>query len=365
MSLDFEANTKRPEDPNLYIRTVALANDSLVVGIDFLNCAAADWDWMMGWLCEQQLVVFNCLYDHALIYRKARRLVSPHADCYIAFKMLGGKKYIDANVGHSLKWAQVELLGWDAMGDSEIDAYMEANGLTWEEVRKFDREILLRYNCLDADSTWALYKLFQDLCKEHWDTWGQYFGAWHREDCLTAALAWIEAIDAGMPVDEDQLRVYTDMCTRDKDKYLQAFMEHPLLKDGIREYNEKHCASIWDNPPTQYTKDGRLTANWVKRQAKYEAALKENHFNTNSPQQLQWLLYGHAKIASPKPNLSTDAESLQQIGEVGQLLLSYRNMVTELKFLTQLTDNNMSGVFHPSVRFPATKTGRVASGEST
>lgn len=363
-ALDFEANTNKPQAEDLYIRTMAVSNDDCVVGVDFLGCNDEDWEWLWQWLPQQKLIVFNAMYDHALIHRTCNQLITPHVDLYVAFKKLGGKKkFTDSMATHSLKSAQVYLLGWQDKGNDEIKEYMKSNGLTWRDVREFDRDLLLRYNCLDADSTWELYQLFRGLVQDHQEGWGQFFGQWHREDCLTATMLWIEALSYGLPIDEVQLEAHRAECQEKKDSYLEQFMNHPKLKDGIASYNKNVVDTLKAAEPPKFRKDGQVTSRWSKWLDKVVEADRTNHFNTNSVQQLQWLLYEYAKIPPPKDNLSTDAESLNSIGEVGQLLLKHRSMVTELKFAKQLAENNTSGKFYPNVIYPGTDTGRVVSRE--
>lgn len=363
-SLDFEANTQHPHSKDLYIRSVAMSNDDLVVGVDFLDASSEDWSWFLGWVYEQQLIVFNGMYDCGLLYNKTGKLLTPHADCYIAFKMLGAKKYSDANIGHGLKAAQTELLGWEEKGNNEIAEYMKDSGLWWSDIKKFDSEILLRYNCYDADSTWQLYTILRDFVAQHMNDWGQYFAQWHQEDCLSAAEEWIEALHDGMPVDIAHKDAYREECEAAKDKLLHSFFSHPQLRGGIEMYNKAHIEKIWENPPKKYKKGSSdLTHHWKLREKKYEEAVGKNHFNINSVQQLRWLLYGYAKLRSPKPDQSTDAESLGQLGEIGEILLNIRYYTSELKFLKQLDENIVDNTFHPSVVFPGTDTGRVVSRE--
>ena len=61
--------------------------------------------------------------------------------------------------------------------------------------------------------------------------------------------------------------------------------------------------------------------------------------------------------------MSTDKESLQQIGEVGEILLQYREAKTELQFLNQLTELEEGGILHPNVVVPGTDTMRCVSRE--
>lgn len=364
MAFDFEANTNKPQHKDLYIRSVAFANDDAVVCVDFLDCSSEDWEWFLKWVCEQRLIAFNALYDHGLLYAKTGKLVEPHADLYVAFKSLGGKKDSkDALATHSLKAAQVRLLEWEDKGNDEIKDYMRSNDYTWADVKKFDSEILLRYNGYDADSTWSLYQLIRELVKEHWETWGQHFNEWHKEECVGAVMLWIEALHHGMPIDEEQLASHTAECEKSRDAHLIDFLNHEMLREGVDAYNKQVVDEIRKTEPTKYRKDGQITARWNKWLRKLEAAENINHFNTNSPKQLQWLLYGYAGITPPKENMSTDAESLNDIGEVGQLLLDHRKMVTELKFAKQLADSNKDGVFYPNVVYPGTDTGRVVSRE--
>lgn len=364
-ALDFEANTNKPHRKDLWVRCMALANDNHVVAVDFRGALEEDMVWMWDWLADQELVTFNHIYEGGVMYNKTRRLVAPLVDVYIAFKALGGKKYSDSVCGHSLKWAQVELLGWSEKGNVELEKYMETNNYTWPDIKKFDRDILLHYNGLDADSTWALYGILKDTVKRCWDTWGEHFGPWHTEDCLSMTMMWVEALDAGMPIDLDQLHSYTAHCLSLKSRVQDLFFEHELIAPGVKEYNDKYVADILDVHESyiKVTKSGKVSVNWQNRLDQHKAAQGINHFNLNSPAQLKWLLYSSAGIQAPKADMSTDAESLNQIGEVGELLLEYRGAVSELKFLTQLGDGMEDGILHPNIVAAGTETMRAVSRE--
>jgi hypothetical protein len=365
-ALDFEANTNKPQAKDLWVRSVALANDDYVIAIDFNEGSEKDLQWVWAWMATQEMITFNHIYEGGVIYAKTGLIVAPLVDVYLAFKALGGKKYFDSPIGHSLKMAQVELLGWHEKGDAELDEYKTKMGYDWADIKKYDKGIILHYNGLDADSTWALYKLLKDTVKRHWDTWGEHFGDWHTEDVLNMNDLWVEALQEGMPLDMPQLHSYTEECAVSKEEYHSRFMSHELIAPGIKEYNDKYLAEIITvhDKYIKVTKAGKVSANWQKRLDAYKEAEGGNHFNLNSPLQLRWLLYDSAGIQSPKPDLSTDKESLNQIGEVGELLLGYRSAKTELQFLNQLAANEIDGKIYPNIVVMGTDTTRAVSRES-
>ena len=349
---------------DLYVRSIAMANDDVVVAVDFKDAAEEDMEWFWLWLVEQQLIVFNVMYDHGIIYNKTGKLVKPLACMYTAFKFLGGKKYSDSAARHSLKWAQTELLGWEQMGNDEIKTYMKDEKLTWEDVEQFDEDILLHYNGLDADATWSLYLIVKNLVRQNWDTWGEYFSEWHQDDCLTISMLWIESLQEGLPIDQDQLVIHHKECVDGTEVAKEEFFAAEEVAGGILEYNQKAAEAMRDAPmKNKFKKNGEPTKHWANRLAKYEENIKLNHFNLNSPPQLKWLLYEYAKLVPPKPTGSTDKESLGQLGHIGDLILNYRSWNTELKFAKQLVGSNNNGVLYPNVVFPGTDTGRVVSRE--
>lgn len=364
-ALDFEANTNKPHRKDLWLRSMAIANDNEVVAIDFKDCSQEDLDWCLGWVSRQEMVTFNHIYEGGLLLNKTGLLTAPLVDVYSAFKALGGKKYADSVAGHSLKSAQVELLGWAEKGNAGLEEHKEAMNYGWEDIAKYDKDIILHYNGLDADSTWALYGILKDTVKRHWDTWGEHFGSWHSEDCLNMTMLWVEALNTGMPIDLEQLTQYTEHCTQLKQRSYDLFMEHELIAPGIKEYNDAHLSAILDvhDNYIKVTKSGKVSANWQIRLDQHEASKNINHFNLNSWQQLQWLLYDKAGIRSPKANMSTDKESLQQIGEVGEMLLAYREAKTELQFLNQLSVLEEEGILYPNIVVPGTDTMRCTSRE--
>jgi DNA polymerase I-like protein with 3'-5' exonuclease and polymerase domains len=364
-TLDFEANTNKPQAKDLWVRSVAFANADHVVAIDFKDASDYDLQWMWQWMAAQEIITFNHVYEGGLFRAKAGIIVAPLVDVYLAFKALGGKKYFDSPIGHSLKMAQVELLGWHEKGDAELDEYKAKMGYDWSDIKKFSKDIILHYNGLDADSTWALYMILKDTVKRHWDTWGEHFGEWHTQDVLNMNDLWVEALHEGMHLDMDQLHSYTEECAISKDEYHESFMSHELIAPGIKAFNDKYLADILEvhDKYIKETKTGKVSANWQKRLDAHKEAEGVNQFNLNSPNQLRWLLYDSAGIQSPKPDLSTDKESLQQIGEVGEILLGYRLAKTELQFLHQLKANEVGGKIYPNVVVMGTDTGRAVSRE--
>ncbi len=360
--MDFETNTIKWHSPDLYVRSVALSNDDVVLAVDFLGATEAELEWWWSWCTKQKFILHNAQFDNGVIYHKTGVLLTPHADTFILFKMLGGKVHSHFEVGHGLKDAQEHVLGWPIRGDGELHQYMTETGLTWDRVKEFNWDILGYYNAYDADSTWQLYKIFKQMFEDQ-EEWGQTCIPWHQEDCLNECMMQIEAIYHGLDVDEEKSIEYTEYCQEELKRRTKDFYDFPDFADHLADYETRAIAAIADTMPNQYNKDGKtVSKNWIKKQAKLEAAKEVRHFNLNSPQQLAVLLYDAAGYFSDQGR-TTKKDVLKTMGKGGALILSIREMNTELKFLAQLKYNTKEGKLTPTVMYPATITGRVSSKE--
>lgn len=365
MAFDIEANTKFPNDPKLWMRCFAVADQDEVIAVDCKDCDKDDWQWFCDWLVIQPLIVFNMLYEVPVLKMLIKAWITPVMDCYMLMKFLGGPHSSDSMVRHGLKAAMVEIFGWEK-NDTPLKAYMQENCFTWANVRDIDWDILAKYNALDADATWRLYEYFKDLSEKHWTTWGKFLPDWHRDDCINAGMMQAESIVQGLKINESNLAEYTEECRTKKQELYSRFMNHELLSPYITEYNQAVIAQIADTMPNEVTKTGKANKNWIKKQDKLKEYQAINHFNISSAKQLAWLLFekaGFKPIKFGASGPSVDKETQQSLGEPGKLLLGHKAVTTELKFLDQLRSNNTSGRLHPKVIFPGTDTGRVVSRE--
>ena len=99
-----------------------------------------------------------------------------------------------------------------------------------------------------------------------------------------------------------------------------------------------------------------------------EEAKTVNHFNTDSPKQLVWLLYTAMQLpvqrwtTKERTAPSADAKAISLMGEVGRRLIAYRNQRDVRKFVTALGNVQHEGVLYASLKNPGTCTGRLAGG---
>lgn len=365
MAMDFEANTGDAYDPELYVRCISFANDEAVVAIDFeAGGTPEQFTEFKQWLVEQQMIAHNTKYDFGVIYAKTGKLVLPYADTFGAFGHLAN----DEKRSWGLKAAQVDILGWSSKGDAELDDYKKKNGFTWQDIKKFDFSVLGKYNCLDTDSTWQLYKHMAKVT-DSYPEWGSYFWEAHRQDYLSEVLLQIEAQFEGIELDVDSLVSYDQELGIRIEEALERFMTHPDIGPHIQFYNDQVVDKERSKNKPQFTKDGEVSKNWVKWQEKIKRMEASNHFNINSPPQLKWLFYTRMGIEPTRFSEKTgepscDKKALGEMGAVGGLLLKYRELVTTRKFTTQLINVNKGGMFYPNVILPATITGRAASKET-
>ena len=114
------------------------------------------------------------------------------------------------------------------------------------------------------------------------------------------------------------------------------------------------------------TGKGEVNKNWIKWNIKRQNAVGANFFNTDSPKQLCWLFYDELnyKVMSrtPKGGPSVAAEVLPFLDEAGRILMKYRKVRDERKFLTSLLNVQRDGVLYPNFKIPGTNTGRLSGG---
>jgi DNA polymerase I-like protein with 3'-5' exonuclease and polymerase domains len=362
--MDYEANNWDYIDPDFKVRTVGLSNDQYTVSIDLKGANEGDMysfkKWL--WLSELEYVAHNVSFEAGASTRLFGSYGNPIADTYVLFADLA----TEYRRSWSLDTAMSDLLGLTKEGDKVKD-HMKANKWTWADIDEFDFEILGRYNAIDAYGHWALYKYFQKIVDSYKDTWGAYYWDYHQNDCMRMVLMEVEARLGGIYVDTEELEKSYEELTTGRDETMEAFLGDPEIAPHIKTFNEECVAEVIAAEPPKLTKTGKVTARYTKWLDKVEAAKKEQHFNTNSTQQLRWLFFDMMRLPvveyTEKGEPSTAKDVLAKLGKPGQLLLKYREYVTKLKFVTQLREGTNGGKIHPSVRVFGTLSSRSTAGK--
>ena len=362
LALDYEANDFDYTRPDFYIRTVGLSNDQYTVSIDLKWDNEANLPAFWRWLSRQQYVAHNVSFEAGASNKIFGSYGNPIACTYVLFADLA----TEYNRSHNLDTAMADLLGLEKEGDKVKD-HMKENGWTWNDIREFDFDILGRYNAIDAYGHWALYKYFQKIVDSYKETWGAYYWDYHRQDCINTILLEVEAKTEGIYIDTEALEESYIELTAGRNEALSSFLGDPDIKPYIEKFNDNQVNDLVSAEPPKLTQKGVRTARHIKWEAKLEAARNEQHFNTNSTNQLRWLFFDMMNLpvleftGTGEPSTAKDV--LQKMGKHGKLLLDYRAFVTKLKFVTQLRDGLKGDRIFPSVKVFGTLTSRSSGGK--
>ena len=329
---------------------------------------------------------------------------------YAAYKHLASEGY--AGQKWDLKSAQVEMLGWDDRGDTELVEWLDANKLTKGDMWRAPKEILGKYCALDAESTWQLYNRVLLPTVQKFKAYEEY----HKN---FLDLVWhVRAMRMdGIHVDADQLNKYNDELQKRTRVKRAFFMTHKTTEPHISEFNHRvYMQEVIDrepskykkgdelgNEPAKFKKDGGLSQNWVKWDARrQELEGKEPEvsqawlnwerkrmiyidaiarisaepdkdlglFNPQSSKHKQWLFYdmlGYpAKVFTDNennPQPAVDEEALQGFGEEGRLLIAL-NEDLKLQSMVQSCLEKLDGnLLRVGLKCPGTYTGRLGGSD--
>jgi DNA polymerase I-like protein with 3'-5' exonuclease and polymerase domains len=338
--------------------------------------------------------------------------------CYWVFCTYAGYKHLASEGYAGQKWdlksAQVEMLGWEDKGDTELVAWLDAHKLTKADMWRAPKEILGKYCALDAESTWQLYTHVLLPAVNKFQAYKEYHRAF-----LDLVFHVREMRLEGVHIDNPQLTAYNqELQNRIKEKRT-AFLMHPSINPHVTGFNkqvyleeveEKEPAKFkkgdeLGNEPAKFKKDGGLSQNWVKWDARRQELenkvpevsqtwlnwekKKNNYtegltqhvntepdkdlglFNLQSSRHKQWLFYealGYPKLVftdnEDNPQPAVDEDALKGFGEEGKLLIDL-NADIKLQSMVQgcldlLGDGNFLRV---GLKCPGTYTGRCGGAD--
>lgn len=204
---------------------------------------------------------------------------------------------------YGLKDAQVEVLGWEARGDKELDEQVKARGgkLSNGDHYLADVGTLGHYACLDAYSTALLYNSLKPFYDKH-DYW------WMLEKMVQYSWLLQECTTAGVQVDVAKLEEQVSILANMKEAYTAQFMElaAPHINKLERMWREDRAA--------KYTVDAarqRFLSNWDM----------QKKFKLSSDKDKRELFYDILRLPvigtteSGKPSTSVDSIILASKGE--------------------------------------------------
>jgi hypothetical protein len=223
-------------------------------------------------------------------------------------------------------------------------------------------DILGVYNGLDSAGTYQLYEYLHTFAAQ-FPVWWDY----HQNDYMNEVVLLIEQTLDGLPVDLEQVSGHGEKLDIAIGTKLSEFLAHPDVSPHVASYNEDVVQQLISEEPPKLKKDGGVTVRWEKWQAKVNTARCICHFNTDSPAQLSWLFYEKMKLPvkrrTDKDEPSVDVKAISGMGVVGRMLLEYRKLRDERKFITTVNNVHVNGIIHPRLISPGTITGRISAGE--
>ncbi len=264
-----------------------------------LRGALTSWDGLIG---------HNYSYDKLWLDHVLGIHTKWHACTRLMWHMasapMGPKPY-------GLKDAQVELLGWDKRGDTELSAQVEARGGKLKEGGHYlaDKELLAKYACLDASSTAQVYNKLKPFFDEH-DYW------WMLDKMVEYSWLLQECTLAGVRVDVPALDACVEALSNTKEAYASRFLEitKPYIERLERLWREDRAAKYVSADARQ-----RFLATWDL----------QKKFNLSSDKDKRELFYSSMNLPivieteGGKP--STSLEAIKIVLKDKELLEAYEN----------------------------------------
>ena len=394
------------------------------------------YEAIMDVLMETQvpLIAHNMMFDGAFLTRDYNnckgvdakyytdfKFFNWYACTYTALRVLSSEGWYEQK--YSLKLAQINLLGWKETNAVDLDAWLVANGYANAqgkpikgEMWKAPPELLGKYCCLDAASTWSLWQLVLRPQAEKF-----------KASAMMIHKYWVDEVKhliagqlLGIRIDGEQLRAYEVVLQGQIVEAHKAIVK--LVRPAIDKYNNQILQQLLDTKPHElkkvkelrkepkkYKRDGTITAGWQKwevdrieaetaepelnksfvRWGERVAKLKERIaaydtitqdeiqevglFNFNSPKQKQWLFYDELKYEvivwtdnKDNPQPATGGDALLGFGEVGKAFQKYGDLSKELTYVSKAVlflqpHHWEEGEFlHFQFKAPGTITGRLS-----
>lgn len=396
LALDVETKGNDISDPESRVVGVGLADKR---GSIYFEVDVVRWKLIVDLLIEYRipLVGHNVNFDGGYVYRDSGNRWANWVGCTFGMmKHFASEGFLGQRWG--LKNAQVELLGWPESNEAELDGWLVANGFTKQsgvpdkaQMHRAPAEILGKYCCLDADSTYLLYREVFVPVLEYFSRYTEYHLAF-----LQLVRMVVQAQLGGMLIDVPRMQHYCDELSARIAEALADFYGVSKVAAAVAEFNRLEQESIqaaWpeERPrfkkkpertePTQYNKDGTVSKNWtrwkeleslplefradwLKYQEKVEAAKSTNFFNPNSQSHKAWLFYtslGYpVESTTDSGDPSTDYDSLLGFGPTGKLLIRYNELKKEQEYVAACLATVRGLYLHARYKTPGTLTGRLS-----
>lgn len=305
---------------------------------------------------------------------------------------------------HSLKTAQVNILGWSYRGDAKLSEWLKANKLKKCDMYMAPPEMLGHYCALDAFSTYHLCKHLRKTA-ERWPAFAIITKAFLAEVRMLIANYY-----AGIPVDVPALAAFAAKQGPVIDEATKAICTHPdvapilerdwplFLEAEVKEPPKFKKTRELGPEPEKFTKTGaiakrwelwqiknlnrpvpEITKQWERWHTRLTALLAEKErlgapkdfFNIDSSSQIMSLMYEDLQfpVLATKRDKNTGEEratggkdAYPGWGKLG-VLMHKRKKCVQRKCMSESWLQNTdpeTGLLHPLYKIPGTTTTRLS-----
>lgn len=337
------------------------------------------------------LIAHNVYFDAGVAAQCIGTSVSNWHTCtYSLLAFLANESTVFRKWG--LKTAQVELLGWEEKGDVELDRWLVLNGY-YKGTRRKDTsveyltqqfetgglraekgqmwrappEVLGKYCCLDAESTYLLYTEILRPALERFPGLVEHMTA-H----MTLISELVRQKILGLEMDTEGMDKLVLDLQGQIEGLTERFLSDPRVVPVVRKLEAEKRLPLESSPPERLKKDGGVSKNYTNWQARVEQAragrLPQYNFNVQSGDQMRRLLYEELgypiRILTDSGLASVGSDSFKHMGNLGAILLERADPVKQLSYVSKYQElTQHRSTMHPSFRVPGTTSGRLSGKE--
>lgn len=393
VAVDFETRGADNTHPDFCIAGIGLAWDTGNIYFHWEDLYSESRKRLIDCLLNHKgLIAHNVYFDGGVVLSQWNKQLQWYCCTYALFAMLANEGYEGQH--WSLKGAQTSLLGWEETNEGDLDMWLITNGYyrgirykdespdlllsryqagvakpDKAEMWRAPKEILGKYCCLDAEST---YLLFTNVLLPAVSQFPELLD-FHTTKFMPLILTLIEQRILGITVDTTALNQRREIVLQEIENYKQQFLLHSETSKHISDIEQQTIdEDIVPKRPEQFKKDGTISknfTNWEKRLADARAGLNPDYkFNIGSGPQMRELLYNRLGF---EPRLLTETglpsvgtRAYKHMGKIGKILEQHAWFQKELTFLDkyiEMTDTRPT--LHPSFRTPGTTSGRLSGKE--
>lgn len=305
-----------------------------------------------------------------------------------AYKLCATEGEFDQRWG--LKAAMTDLLGWTETNEAGIDTWLVSNGYTKQlfkepgagrlpapasaegprwgtadkaEMWRVPHTILGHYAALDADACWQLWTSILEPCLRSYPVLREYCLEWYPPYMRGLMEQTLRGIQLHVPM----AKVLKARTEGQVIKLTDDVLTSPSVAPHQEAWAHKAAMEVHKTQPKRLTKAGDVSKNWLKWQARVEAA-GQTKLNLGSGDQMRWLLYtqlGNPILSRTDSGLpATDEGALKSMGQLGKDLLAVQDQRKLVQFYNQaLALADPQGVIRPAFSIPGTVTGRLSGKE--